>query len=155
MNPEQLLNCIIIPALSVTGEASAKANILLLATAAQETHCGQYVRQVGGGPGRGIFQCEPATHNLVKNWLYSHKKPLHSLIISGGSTDERLVYDLRYATWIARALYMSIPQPLPPIEPEPMFQYYKKWYNRNGAATWEQFNENWGKYVTPILPGGR
>lgn len=34
---------------------------LLMLTAAVESNLGHYIKQVGGGPALGIFQCEPAT----------------------------------------------------------------------------------------------
>jgi len=151
MNPQQLLDFIIKPALTLIGESGIKATILLLSTAAQETHCGEYVRQIGGGPGRGIYQCESATHNLVKNWLMRNNRPLHSLIVARGSTDERLVYDLQYATWIARVLYLSIPKPLPAPTESETWAYYKAYYNRGGKATREEWSDNWGRYVAPVM----
>lgn len=41
--------------------ASSSAVNLLLGTAAQESAFGTYLRQIGGGPARGVFQMAPAT----------------------------------------------------------------------------------------------
>lgn len=151
IKPEQLLSEIIRPTLESMGDTYSKpgADILLLATAAQETHCGYWLRQVSG-PALGIYQCEPATHNMVMDWAGTtgHRDVLPAYCSSG-----RMVYDLRYATKIARLLYFSWPDPLPhPSDVDGMWKMYKKCFNSSlGAATELQFKNNWRTYVTPCL----
>lgn len=153
ISPHHLLHNIIIPALHIDQELDSKAaQILLLATSAQESHCGEWVVQ-NGGPALGIYQCEPHTHDLVRNWLKLHE-PAMALSIGGcsGFDSERLIYDLRYATQIARALYWSIPHPLPKIARDEMWHYYKQYYNSEaGAATKEEWDRNWETYVKVVL----
>jgi len=45
---------------------SRDAEELLMLTAAVESNLGYYIKQVGGGPALGIFQCEPDTLDWVK-----------------------------------------------------------------------------------------
>lgn len=147
MDPEQLLTFIIRPALSGSW-ASRSAEILLLSTAAQESHCGQYVRQIHG-PARGIFQMEPRTHDLVIAWLEKNE-PVR--LPDYHYSADRLVYDLNYAAILARGLYRSIPEPLPAPELAPCWQYYKAHYNTPaGKATFKEFTDNWHTYVQPVL----
>jgi hypothetical protein len=146
MKPEQLLKYIIQPALEgldVRKYGGRKAEILLLATCAQETNCANTVHQIGG-PALGIYQCEPYTHHLVLHWIERHAE---TAIVSLTSLDERLIYDLDYATKIARMLYYSIPEPLPAIGPDAMWLYYKAYYNRDGKATEREWAKNWTQYV--------
>ena len=117
MKPDQLLTYIIRPALrimtAVAGEYNQPAAaIQLLGTSAQETHCGEYVHQIDG-PALGIYQCEPETHQLTLRWAQEHDE---HVLGHYNQPDERLIYDLRYATMIARLLYRSIPKPLPAID---------------------------------------
>ena len=149
MKPGQLLTYIILPALLSLSDKfnSHRARIQLLATAAQESHCGEFVHQVHG-PALGIYQCEPATHRLVLHWTLEHEP---TALVSLTSLDERLIYDLNYATRIARLLYYSIPEPLPPVDMTAMWRYYKSYYNRGGAATQTEWNANWKRFVEPVL----
>src|SRR6266849_2351788 len=106
---QDLKTYVIIPALQVMGDKySTDVNVqLLLATAAQESHMGEYLHQLNG-PALGIFQMEPATFvdtlNRADNIISA---------IYPRAPSERLIYDLRYATVIARAKYFLDRPPLP------------------------------------------
>lgn len=147
MNPKQLHGEIIVPALRNLGEqyATPSAAILLLATAAQETLCAEYVRQIGG-PALGIYQMEKAT---FIDTLQRNESRFPELSHEVG----RLVYDLRYATQIARLKYWLDPEPLPhPEDMGGMWSYYKKiWNTPAGAATKDQFVTHWEGLVLPVL----
>lgn len=149
MKPDQLLTYIIPPALRSLGDKfnSYPAQIQLLATCGHESHCGEFVHQVHG-PALGIYQCEPTTHRLVLSWAMDHEP---NALVSLTSLDDRLIYDLEYATQIARLLYYSIPEPLPEVDMTAMWRYYKSYYNRGGAATQTEWNENWKRFVLPVL----
>ena len=60
MNPSQL-NELITSVLKSMEQYSREAVDLLMVTAAQESHCGEYIQQIGGGPAMGIFQMESDT----------------------------------------------------------------------------------------------
>lgn len=146
MDPYQFREYIVVPACKGLGPkyASKAAIRLLMATAAQETHLAQYVRQMNHGKGRGPFQMEPATlDDLYTNGLDGRVSLLPP------KSAARLVYDLRYATKVARLQYYRFPEQLPlPGDVDGMFTYYKKhWNSKAGAATHNKFVTNWKKYV--------
>ncbi len=66
MEAQQLHDYIIKPTLEYMGGNynSDKARFLLLCTAAIESNCGYYIKQVDG-PALGIWQMEPATHDDI------------------------------------------------------------------------------------------
>jgi hypothetical protein len=145
---QDLKQYVIIPALQLMGEkyASDVAMQLLLATAAQESHMGEYLHQVNG-PALGIYQMEPATFVDTLN---------RAANILGGiyptSPSERLIYDLRYATVVARAKYYLDRSPLPQAgDVNGLWDIYKRVWNTNlGAATQQQFLGNYAKYVEGV-----
>ena len=55
---------IIRPVLLVIGGESRAAENLILGTALQESNL-RYLRQLGDGPARGVYQMEPATHDDI------------------------------------------------------------------------------------------
>jgi hypothetical protein len=133
INAAQLRDLIIRPALEDLGLYSKAAEQLLLGTAALESECGQWLKQIRG-PALGIYQMEPATHNdIIHSWLM-HDTGLYGrtmrVIGDGRFSAERLVYDLRYATVFCRLHYRRRPEPLPEAGDWPaMAAYYKRWYN--------------------------
>lgn len=147
MNPKQLLEAIIRPALACLGSqyCTQSAVILLLATAAQESLCGEYVGQVGG-PALGIFQMEPATYQ--DTLARSHEPRLLAPHYA-----KRMVYDMRYATQMARLKYWLAPDPLPaPEDMCGMWQYYKRvWNTALGDTTMTEFYFHWREFVRPNL----
>lgn len=156
MDPQQLLEYIIRPTLTDMGDEfdSEAADVLMLATAAQESHCGYYIHQING-PALGAYQVEPYTHGLVWRWA---RKNTPGLVPDRRPPHDRLVYDLRYSVIIARLLYYSWGIPLSGPGADDVFQAvelwreYKRRYNSYlGAATLDQFKENWAKYVAPVI----
>ena len=130
-----------------------KATNLLLGTAAQESHCGDYILQIGGGPALGIFQMEPTTHNDIwKNYL-EIKPTLARQILDHCNMMtphvNALVYNLRYAICMARVHYLRIPHPLPDENNvKALAHYWKEYYNTQlGMGTEEEFIRNYGRYV--------
>lgn len=106
---------IILPALKPFGIWSKKAEQLLLGTCAKESRLGTYLKQING-PALGIYQMEPSTHDDIWENYIKNKKEIYRLIIEiyGKADSERLIYDLRYATLMARIHYLrsriSIPE---------------------------------------------
>ncbi|SRR5713226_6971626 len=139
---------IIIPALQLMGDKflTDVAVQLLLATAAQESHMGEFLHQING-PALGIYQMEPPTFidtlNRADNIISA---------IYPRAPSERLIYDLRYATVVARAKYFLDPSPLPNAEDvNGLWDIYKRvWNTTLGAATQQQFLGNYAKYVEGI-----
>ena len=168
MHPEHLLTFVILPTLSYMGEKfnTPAAQQLLLATAAQESHCGHFLHQIGG-PAVGIYQIEPATFDdLEENYLKyepSIARKVNELARSpaltrkpGGEIHDKtsqLIGDLHYATAVARAQYYRFSEKLPEFDDfEAMWSYYKRYWNTDrGAATRGEFKNNWNAFVAPSL----
>jgi hypothetical protein len=143
----------IIPAIQTLGLHGVVR--LLLGTCAQESHLGKYTHQING-PALGIFQIEPNTVKLIRSWIKKNKPELEKklLSLSMDNRDElwNVQYNHKYSAALARILYYSIPAPLPDENSVyAMATYYKKYYNRCGKATVEEFIENYKKLVLPYL----
>lgn len=133
MNSKQLYNEIITPTLAELGLYREEAAKLVLYTAAHESLCGKYIKQVGG-IALGIYQCEPLTHADIARFiktrhnLYINFIQATSIPASLFGNDDLLVSNLRYATAICRIHYYRIPHPIP-TDLEGMAKYWKKYYN--------------------------
>lgn len=145
INKNNLENLIIRPTLQEMGEKfySENAVQLLLMTCAAETQMGTYLRQGlkylddGKARARGIYQMEPATHDDVKHRFDWNSIVQDEYFISLYGKQyfmecdkDVLIFDLKYATIMARAKYYLIPEKLPDIDDtEGMAHYYSKyWY---------------------------
>lgn len=154
---KDLKEYIIKPSLEGIGLYSEAAENLLLGTAAVESRMGYYLKQVGGGPALGVFQMEPATHDdLWSNYLaYSKKKPrllgiwIHEKKYTSIPSAADMVYDLQYATIMARLQYFRQPEALPDAsDVEGLARYWKIFYNSSaGKGTVEGFMESYERYV--------
>eukprot|EP01006_Ploeotia_vitrea_P010228 TRINITY_DN26537_c0_g1_i1.p3 TRINITY_DN26537_c0_g1~~TRINITY_DN26537_c0_g1_i1.p3 ORF type:complete len:102 (-),score=2.31 TRINITY_DN26537_c0_g1_i1:1187-1492(-) len=71
INAEQLRTLVVQPVLAALDlSASDVAENLIMGTAAHESHLGDYIKQVGGGPDIGIFQCKlDASHGCKSSFL--------------------------------------------------------------------------------------
>lgn len=123
--------------------ASPGAVNLVLGTCAQESRFGTYLRQLGGGPALGVFQMESATFDWLRE-TYRVKWPELSDKLA-----LEMVWDLRLATIMCRLRYLPDAQAIPEADDlRGLATYYKRVYNtRLGAATVEEFEENYRKYV--------
>ena len=151
MDPKQLLEHIIRPALEILQMVSREAEILLLATAAQESRCGHYIKQVKG-PALGIFQMEPATHrDIYENFLQykpSIERRMDPIRFPYWSKQKQLVVNPLYSAAMARLQYFRDSQPLPEVSKEAMWEYYKRVYNTHlGAAKEHEWDQNWDRFV--------
>lgn len=160
--PDQLRLEVIRPVLDKMRLPGRPAEDLLIGIAAQETHLGALGRrQMGGGPGLGLWQMEGGsladgrrqdggTHRLVWRWLRKERSSIALAIYDiAGSHDpqpELMVTNDQYACAMARALCLSIPGPLPETL-EARAVWYKTYWNRGGKGSAEQFLANWHKYV--------
>ncbi|MDX2368828.1 MAG: hypothetical protein QNK36_10550 [Colwellia sp.] len=131
---KQFKEVIITPALSLLQKYSDDAVELLLFTCAAESNGGTYVKQIKG-PALGIFQMEPATHqDIWVNYIFTNSSLMNIMSLNffaAAQMDaERMVYDMRYATVMARLQYSRFDEPLPDRKNiDAMFDYYKKYYN--------------------------
>lgn len=154
MDAQQLHDHIIKPTLKYMGGNydSKNARMLLLATAAIESHCGYYIKQVNG-PALGIWQMEPATHhdvNLNCDALKNNdfgKKIVYLIPMYNDFKSGTLIDAPKYACAMARLKYSMDKEALPSHdEPYETYRYYKRVYNtRLGASTWEKFKAAWDK----------
>lgn len=127
-NNQQFRNLIVKPTLEALAHYSPEAENLLVMVMAHESNGGTYLRQVGG-PALGIYCMEPETHNdLWKNFLLPKvkrdKSPVDSLIEGISSImgwthfiwqrpSSGYLFDLKYATAMARIFFLQIPAPIP------------------------------------------
>jgi len=157
MDAQQLLDNIIKPTLKYMGcnYDSKNARMLLLATAAIESKCGHYIKQVGG-PAMGIWQMEPDTlHDIYDNCdaLATNNTKLYHILDSldlfnvthNEDLAESLVISPMYACAMARLKYSMDPKPLPECNNiRQVYDYYKRIYNTPlGASTYEKFKQAW------------
>ncbi len=152
LDREQFVEHIIRPALAelaIGGENlhSPAAEQLLLGTALQESGL-TYLKQIGGGPALGVYQMEPATHDDI----WDHFLRFNTFIkLKVGSRlvfpSERLIWDLNYATKMARIHYYRVKDKLPAHgDIQHMAEYWKKYYNTPaGRGTVTDFKIAWNK----------
>ncbi|MBF0165084.1 MAG: hypothetical protein HQM01_11385 [Magnetococcales bacterium] len=146
LDPHQLREQIIRPTLQRLILWSEAAEELVLGTAIQESGL-RFVRQLGSGPARGLWQMEPATHDdLWLNYLHSRTKLALNILGPYPKPDPgRLVWDLTYSCAMCRVHYLRCPQELPSAgDIKAQAAYWKKFYNTPlGAGTVEQYLANW------------
>jgi len=147
MNAQQLLDHIITPTLKYMGGnyCTDKSRMLLLVTAAIESKCGYYIKQVGG-PALGIWQKEPLTeidiHKNCDAYHGSFLDRIEDLIVSlRAGVDIDLIVSPAYACAMARLKYSMDAEPLPDHNNlMAMYVYYKRIYNTPlGASTYAKF----------------
>ena len=130
---------------------SIHAENLILGTAAQESAYGKYTVQIGGGPARGKFQMEKATHDDIwKNFL-KYKPRLAKLVLSISGLTEPYFNSLEkndiYACAMCRVHYFRVKEPIPTTINGYAY-YWKQFYNTpEGKGTISEFINNYIKYV--------
>jgi hypothetical protein len=145
----QFLNMSIKPALQKTGLSGRASEELLLGTALVESDL-IHRRQIGGGPARGLFQMEPATHDDIWNNYLQYRPELGKSIISLMTSPDankhlELEQNDKYACAMARTHYLRVPATLPmPGDVEAMAGYWKQYYNTPlGAGTVSKYVRKW------------
>ena len=135
-----------------------KALPLLLGTAAQESRL-TFLRQLSGGPARGLFQMEPATER--DHWLWLHTRPelraiLETRAMVGGPDPLHLECNFIYQILLARLHYFRRdPHPLPRADDlQGQAMLWKRCYNTSGGAgTIAEYVETYRRLVMPGLGG--
>ncbi len=146
---QAFLNTVIEPACQAIGYWSPAAGVLLLGTAIQESQlC--YRRQIGGGPGLGLFQCEPSTYRSLHDDFLRYRPALLAKVQATADRTEWpepewLVTHDRFSAAIARCRYLWAPEALPAADDIPaMAAYWSRHYNtRNESDKIQQFIDNW------------
>lgn len=134
LNHDQLRDLVIKPTLDKLHMNTDFAVNLLLFTCAVESDGGTYLKQIKG-PALGIYQMEPATYNDIwQNYIKHH--PHLSLILGTNfnayrmPAEDRLIYDLEFATVMARLHYRRVSAPFPKNnDAEGYWEYYKAHFN--------------------------
>ena len=136
----------------ISGLFSLPAVNLLLGTCAQESLFGTFLHQIDG-PGLGIYSMEPETEkDIWENYLAFRPNYRLAIIRATGITSphnrEALVWNLKYATLMARMQYRRDPLPLPPANDiRALGEYWDRVYNRNpNKGTVEEFIGNYMHY---------
>lgn len=151
----QLRHYVVQPTLRELDLWSPAAEALLLGTAAQESR-GRWLVQLGGGPARGIFQMEPATHSDIYENFLRYRPALAGAVrrlLAPSPADERqLVTNLAYAAAMCRIHYLRQRPALPEAgDIAGLARYWKRHYNTvEGAGTEAEFLENWRQLVAPV-----
>ncbi|HCK17421.1 MAG TPA: hypothetical protein DHW36_02810 [Thalassospira sp.] len=162
INATQLRTLVVKPVLAELGlSAPDVAENLIMGTAAHESHLGDYIAQVGGGPALGIFQMEPATlHDCYDNYL-DYRADLKAKVDGflaaqpanpDGTPDKdaQLATNLAFATALCRIRYYRAPAAMPsdPNDVNGLAAYWKQYYNTpQGAGTVEQFVADYNRYL--------
>lgn len=160
LNCTQLRELIIRPALQLINLYSLSAEEMLVATCAQESRGGTFIKQVRG-PAFGIYQMEPATHDSIwqEKLMFDDKdgKTINSLgylILKGckyivSVPADTMIHNMFYSAMMARVFWLRFPEPLPSPDdfPEIWRQYKKHWNTEKGDATKEQFIRNYNNFT--------
>lgn len=134
MNNEFVKKHVIIPALQAINSYSDDRLDMVFVTGAAESLY-QHVRQIGGGPARGYWQMEQATHDdLWRNFLGQSSRRHIVNGLAYLSKRPGVPYELEVNPWYAAAMcaihYMRFPEPLPKAGNR-MAQavYWQEYYN--------------------------
>lgn len=148
---------IVRPVLKEMGLWSMFAEDLLLGTCAKESRLGTFLKQLTG-PALGIYQIEPDTHasvwtEILRSHPNTYKRCMEILNIKDSAIlpdHDRLIYDFKYATIVARLKYLTINEPFPEeYSLSDLAKYWKKYYNTSkGKGTVAQFLDSYHAYVT-------
>ncbi len=130
----QFRSLIVEPVLSKLRVYSKGAEELLVFTCAAESLGGTLLQQVKG-PALGIYQMEPNTYtDIWVNYIRARNQLATLMALHFGCNKipdvERMIYDLHYATAMARIHYLRMPGNLPDAKDiDGLWDYYKKYYN--------------------------
>ena len=161
MNRSQLINFVIDPVLYDMDKWSQPAEDLLVMIAGHESAKGEFIHQ-NSGPATGIFQMEKLTHDGTISYLEKRRPELLDKLFNWTPrvNFEMMAGNMHYATFMARARLLMIPEPIPE-EPAFMAQYAKKYWNTDqGKATVDDYLiafDTWGrvpKNNRPVGPHG-
>lgn len=154
INSRHLRKLVVAPTLKKIGLHSEAAENLILGTIAQESHMGEYLRQLGGGPAVGICQMEPATLNDIYDNFLKYRPSLRSKLdalqkTQGKPTPEDLISNLDLSVALCRVHYFRVKYKLPEARNTvALAHYWKDHYNTHkGAGTPEEFIQNYKRFV--------
>ncbi len=151
LDPHQLRALVIRPTLQRLELWTEAAEELVLGIAIQESGL-HYLTQLGGGPARGLWQMEKATHDDIwTNFLHGRVKLGLNILGPYIKPDyARLAWDLAYSCAMCRAHLLRCPGELPKAgDLNGQARYWKLHYNSLlGAGTTEQYCSNWQRVMS-------
>jgi hypothetical protein len=131
---------------------------LLMGTCAQESAF-TYFTQLGGGPAKGIFQCEPSTEADVWANFLAYQPELRACFLERCGRDgpdvAALEHNLVYQILMARTHYLRCdPNPLPAAKDlKGQSELWKRAYNTTmGKGEPEEYVKNYNALVKPYWP---
>jgi hypothetical protein len=147
---------VVFPALTRIGLYSLTAEKLLMGTAAIESRF-TLVTQLGGGPGRGVFQMEPATFNWLLSGILTDKnhadlrKSVFALAGTNKPVPNLLMVNALFAAAMARVRYYVVPSPIPSTL-EGQAYYWRKNYNGESihGLTEADYIKRWNDLCAPL-----
>jgi len=132
---------------------SSDAEEILLMIACHESTLGRNLRQIGGGPGRGLFQVEPRTmRDNYTNFIDARKdlaRQIRQVSGVGNPDEEQLTYNPIFGAIMARIWLYRRPGALPPAHDiQAMAEYAREHYNTTaGAASAEKYLTDYHRLV--------
>jgi hypothetical protein len=146
INPKQLRDLITRILKEIPHGYSEDAVELMMMIAAHESLLGTYLRQVGGGPARGVWEMEELTHD--DTWENGDSICANAQILGIECAVEKLEYDLRYQIFMARQKLFMISEAIPSNRMVmKMAEYCKKYWNtEHGKATAYDYHEAYLDY---------
>ncbi len=149
----QFRTLIVEPVLSKLRVYSKNAEELLVFTCAAESLGGTFLQHIKGQT-LGIYQMEPNKYtDIWANYIRARSQLATLMAIHFGCNKipevERLVYDLHFATAMARIHYLRITTSIPdPKDIDGMWDYYKKYYNtEKGKAKKEETLKKYQDFI--------
>ena len=122
---------------------------VLAMVAAHESGFGKARRQVGGGPARGVFQMEKATHDDIWQNFINFNKNLKSGILEMGfgKTWPEVENNDTYSAIMSACMFARFQAKNPvPKDLEAMAKHCKRFYNTEaGKATAEKYLNDYKK----------
>lgn len=150
----QLVEYVMLPTLKDLHMHSKASESLMLGTCAVESDFGTYIHQIGGGPALGPFEMEPTTHDSLWTHYIHNRSGLRDTImnicnLSSYPDASLMMFDLRYATVMARIKYWPVPEKLPEANDiKGQARYWKKYYNTaGGKGTTSKFISKYTQYI--------
>ncbi len=156
INSSQLRELVILPALKGVNLYSPEAEEMLIATCAQETHDGFYLKQMthDKNAALGIYQMQPDTHDWLWNTTLTTDSNLGFKVMTSCKYTLRpkadvMVYNLLYASVMARVFWLHIKDAFAEVgDTDHLWFLYKKYWNTyGGKATKEEFVKNYNLYA--------
>lgn len=129
---------------------SVEAEEMMMMIAAHESYLGMHLKQIGGGPARGIYGMELATEKDIWQSYLGYKSGLVGKIEAmcgvGGSNEYQLTYNPIYSTIMCRIKLLQCPGLLPKGT-QAMAKYADDFYNAGGKATPEKYINDYKRLV--------